>query len=43
MPDTPPRRWAVPPDVHDEGGLREDAHRRRRALEGAGLRRRAVA
>lgn len=36
MPNTPPRRWELPPDVHDPEGLREDAHRRRRALDAGG-------
>lgn len=37
MPDAPPpRRWATPPDVHDTARLREDAARRRAALEAGG-------
>jgi hypothetical protein len=37
MPDAlPPRRWALPPDIHDPTRRRTDAQRRRRALEAAG-------
>jgi hypothetical protein len=36
MPTPPPRRWALPPDVHDPARLRTDAARRRAALEAAG-------
>jgi len=37
MPDAPPpRRWALPPDVHDPTRLRADAQRRRAALVAAG-------
>lgn len=32
MPDTPPRRWALPTEVHDPARLRADAARRRDAL-----------
>jgi hypothetical protein len=37
MPDAPPpRRWALPPDVHDPARLRAQADRRRVALEARG-------
>jgi hypothetical protein len=32
MPDPPPRRWALPPAVHDPARLRADAARRRATL-----------
>lgn len=25
MPDTPPRRWQTPPEIHDPARLRTDA------------------
>jgi hypothetical protein len=36
MPETPPRRWATPPEIHDPARLRADAQRRRAALQAAG-------
>ena len=36
MADTPPRRWATPPEIHDPARLRADAERRRVALVQAG-------
>ena len=36
MPDTPPRRWETPPEIHDPARLRADADRRRAALTQAG-------
>lgn len=36
MPDTPPRRWATPPEIHDPARLLADADRRRAALVQAG-------
>jgi hypothetical protein len=36
MPEPPPRRWALPPDVHDPTRLRADAARRRAALVAGG-------
>ena len=36
MPETPPRRWQTPPEIHDPARLRADADRRRAALVVAG-------
>ncbi len=36
MPNTPPRRWETPPEIHDPARLRADADRRRAVLLAAG-------
>jgi hypothetical protein len=33
---TPPRRWQIPPEIHQPARLRHDAERRRVALVAAG-------